>query len=116
LAWLFRQQQKDGSWKFDGSSREQVAATGMALLPFLAAGEDHKNALFYKKTVESGLNWLLSKQAADGGFGTSNMYTHAIATTALCEAAWRADDAKVKEKAAAAVGYIVKAQGRNESG
>jgi hypothetical protein len=116
LAWLSRQQQKDGSWKFDGSSKDQmVAATGMALLPFLAVGENHKNGVKYKKSVEDGLNWLLSKQAADGGFGTNNMYAHAIATTALCEAAWRAKDPKVKEKAATAVGYIVHAQCGNGS-
>ena len=29
-----RMQQKDGSWKFDGSSTDQIAATGMSLLPF----------------------------------------------------------------------------------
>ena len=42
LAWLARKQLKDGSWEFDGVSKDKVAATGMALLPFLAAGETHK--------------------------------------------------------------------------
>ena len=42
LAWLARKQLKDGSWEFDGSSKDKIAATGMALLPFLAAGETHK--------------------------------------------------------------------------
>src|SRR5262245_40192841 len=38
LAWLAKQQKDDGHWEFDGSSKDQIAATGMALLPFLAAG------------------------------------------------------------------------------
>jgi hypothetical protein len=38
LAWLATQQQADGSWKFDGNSKDQIAATGFALLPFLGAG------------------------------------------------------------------------------
>ena len=55
LAWLARKQLKDGSWEFDGSSKDKIAATGMALLPFLAAGETHKFGTKYKKTVENGL-------------------------------------------------------------
>ena len=63
LAWLARKQLKDGSWEFDGSSKDKVAATGMALLPFLAAGETHKFGTKYKKTVENGLNWLTAGSA-----------------------------------------------------
>src|SRR5262245_38604306 len=58
LAWLARKQLKDGSWEFDGSSKDKIAATGMALLPFLAAGETHKYATKYKDTVRKGLEWL----------------------------------------------------------
>src|SRR5262249_44285216 len=50
LAWLARKQLKDGSWEFDGSSKEKVAATGMALLPFLGAGETHRENAKYRKT------------------------------------------------------------------
>ncbi|HEX3149829.1 MAG TPA: prenyltransferase/squalene oxidase repeat-containing protein [Gemmataceae bacterium] len=115
LAWLSRQQTADGHWEFDGTSKDQAAATGIALLPFLGAGEDHKNAVKYQKTVAKALQWLLDKQGKDGSVGTADMYAHAIATMALCEAAWRADDAKVKEKAADAVNFIVRAQGANGS-
>jgi hypothetical protein len=115
LAWLARKQLKDGSWEFDGTSKEKVAAVGLALLPFLAAGETHKSGKKYKKTVENGLNWLLAKVGSGGSLGTSNMYAHAIATVALCEAAGMTRDPNVKAKAAQAVSFILHAQGRNGS-
>jgi hypothetical protein len=115
LAWLARKQLKDGHWEFDGSSKDHVAATGMALLPFLAAGETHKTGKKYKKTVENGLNWLMARLSSGGSLGTNNMYAHAIATVALCEAAGMTRDPNVKAKATQAVMYIVHAQGRNGS-
>src|SRR5262245_10080013 len=62
LAWLAKQQKDDGHWEFDGSSKDDVAATGMALLPFLAAGETHENGRNHKKTVAAGVEWLTKKQ------------------------------------------------------
>ncbi|HEX3151532.1 MAG TPA: prenyltransferase/squalene oxidase repeat-containing protein [Gemmataceae bacterium] len=116
LAWLARKQLKDGSWEFDGNSKDKIAATGMALLPFLAAGETHKFGEKYQKTVEKGLLWLTSKLGSGGAFnGTNNMYAHAIATVALCECAGMTKDPMVKAKATQAVMYIVNAQGRNGS-
>ena len=116
LAWLARRQLKDGSWEFDGASRDKVAATGMALLPFLAAGETHRGTGKYKKAVENGLNWLVARAGSGGSLGTNNMYAHAIAAVALCEAAGMTGDPNVKAKATAAVGYIVRAQCRNGVG
>ena len=52
----------DGSWVFDvtgETKKEVIAATGMALLPFLAAGETHKSGQRYQKTVRSGLEFLI---------------------------------------------------------
>jgi len=116
LAWLARKQLRDGSWEFDGSAKgEKVAATGMALLPFLAAGETHKSGKKYKRTVENGLNWLMARVGSGGSMGTNNMYAHAIATVALCEAAGMTRDPNVKAKATQAVMFIVHAQGRNGS-
>jgi hypothetical protein len=116
LTWLARQQEKDGSWKFDGISKDRVAATGMALLPFLAAGETHKYGTKYKQTVEKGLTWLMSRAGPNGFPGlTNNMYSIAIAAVALNEAAGMTKDPAVKAKATAVTGFIVKAQGRNGS-
>ena len=92
LAWLARQQRADGSWVYDmGDKGEIIAATGMALLPFLAAGETHKSAKTYQKTVRSALEYLV-KCCPTGGpnagkfIGAGNMYAQAIGTLALCEA------------------------------
>jgi len=116
LAWLARKQLKDGSWEFDGSSKDKIASTGLALLPFLAAGETHKFGTKYKDTVKRGLDWLMSRIGSGGGFaGSNNMYSVGIATVALCEAAGMTKDPNVKAKATAAVGYIAGAQGRNGS-
>jgi hypothetical protein len=119
LNWLARKQLRDGSWEFDGTSKDKVAATGMALLPFLAAGETHKQGKKYKKNVEDGLNWLMGRVGANGMFAGATagtyMYSHSIATVTLCEAAGMTRDPKVKERAALAVNYIVRAQAKNGS-
>src|SRR3954447_22463865 len=69
----------------------------------------------YQKRVALGVDWLTGKMGSGGSFGTNNMYAHALGTIALCEAAGRAKDDKLKEKAQRAVSYIVHAQGRNGS-
>jgi len=116
LAWLARMQLKDGSWEFDGSSKDKIAATGMALLPFLAAGETHKYGTQYKETVKRGLEWLMGRIGSGGGFnGTNNMYSIGIACVALCEAAGMTKDPVAKAKATMVVNYIVNAQGKNGS-
>jgi hypothetical protein len=115
LAWLHSKQLKDGSWEFDGNSKDKVAATGMALLPFLAAGETHKYGKKYKATVEKGLNWLMARAGNSGFSGSSNMYSHAIGAVALCEAAGMTKDPAVKAKATAVTGFLVRAQAKDGS-
>lgn len=116
LAWLARQQRDDGSWQFDAPNATdqsyQVAATGLALLPFLAVGEGPTEAKKYQKTVSAGVGWLASWE---GGFIAKNMYAQAIATIALCDAYALSKDDRLKGKATQAVNYIVKAQGKNGS-
>ncbi len=128
LAWLAEQQKKDGSWEFDGVSKDKIAATGLALLPFLAAGEmDHPvrgGGIYrgeYQKCVAGGIKWLMSKMYADesanqgGFFDTTSMYSQAIGTIALSEFAGRAHNPKAAAKAKLAVEFILRAQGRNGS-
>ncbi|VTU02292.1 Uncharacterized protein OS=Planctomyces limnophilus (strain ATCC 43296 / DSM 3776 / IFAM 1008 / 290) GN=Plim_1146 PE=4 SV=1: Prenyltrans_2 [Gemmataceae bacterium] len=120
LAWLARQQKQDGGWEYDaGSKDERVAATGMALLPFLAAGETHLKGKKYQKTVSSGLQFLLRNCPLSGnnaGRMSGNMYAHAIGTLALCEAyGMTKDKGLLLGGAQAAINHIVKAQAANGS-
>ncbi len=122
LVWLAAQQKSNGSWVFDGSSSEATAAsTGLALLPFLAAGQTHQRAPenTHQATVEKGLAYLLALQNADGSFrhsGPQQMYAHAIATVALCELyGMTGDRARLHLPASRAVAFLVSAQGQDGS-
>lgn len=116
LIWLSKQQKGDGRWVFDGSSQNEfIAATGMSLLPFLAAGQTHKTGK-YTDTVRKGLYFLQSQQNAKGTFtGGAGMYAHPIATMALCEAYGMTMDPGLKKPAQAAINYLVLGQGKDGS-
>jgi hypothetical protein len=100
LAWLARNQNKDGSWGLNGKSDPRGRAwrgansyspsmTGFALLAFLGAGYSHKSGHKHGEVVRRGLAWLVEKQAADGGFsgrGKRCGYSQGICTMALAEA------------------------------
>jgi len=123
LEWIVRQQinsapgsaaaarTRPSHWSFPGSKYD-AAATALALLPLLEAGHTHKtrDALHpYLRNVEGGLNYLLRVQQADGRFAES-MYSHALATMALCEAYRRTTDPALKVPAQHALDFIVNAQ------
>jgi hypothetical protein len=123
LIWISKQQRPDGSWELPGEPRK-IAGTGIALLPFLAAGYTHKGApkeshnpndkerkaSKYPKQIDEGLKYLMSKQTRSGDFNSDNMYEHAIATMALCEAYGMTADKRLQPHAQSAVDYILKAQ------
>jgi hypothetical protein len=124
LAWLARQQKPDGGWEFDGREKKhRAAATGLAVLPFLAAGETHKSAKGdaggrYAKTVSAGLAYLVKVCPVAGqnpGQISANMYEQAIAALALCEAYGMTKDPALRQAAQAAINFIMKAQGSNGS-
>jgi hypothetical protein len=124
LAWLARQQKQDGGWEYDvGQKEHKAAATGMSLLPFLAAGVTHKpnkdnKDNKYQKTVQAGLNWLCSRCPPSGpkaGQISTNMYEQAIATIPLCEAYGMTKDPALHPYAQAAINFIQRAQGPNGS-
>lgn len=126
LAWLARQQKPDGSWVYEaGEKGEVTAATGMALLAFLGAGQSHQPDKKYSKTIRAGLNWLLThlyEKNLDketfiiGKFiAAGNMYGQAIGTMALCEAYGMTMDKQLLAPAQAAINYIQRGQGPNGS-
>jgi BMFP domain-containing protein YqiC len=73
-----------------GSAVADSAATALGLLPFLAAGQTHRQKGPYAKQIYSGLAWLTAHQKPDGDLSagsTHRMYSHGLATIALAEAA-----------------------------
>ncbi len=112
LQWLARQQAPAGHWPLLGATGNDVAGTAFGLLPFLAAGETHKQTgplHPYARNVKRGLEYLVQVQLQEGQFG-GGMYAHALATWALCEAYGLTRDDRLKEPAQRAVNFIVHAQ------
>jgi len=107
------------------SLQNDSAATGMALLPFLGAGHTQRplpgsKQTDYSKTVQAGLAYLMKIQVRSGkdeGYlggdqQISNMYGHAIATIALCEAFGMTNDPTLRQAAQRAISFIVTAQSK----
>ncbi len=130
LSWLARHQSPDGSWSLseyiarckDGTCaggaskiKSNPAATAMALLPFLAAGQTHLTKGPYQATIKNGLYWLASNQKGDGdlsagGGGQSQMYTHGLCTICLCEAYGLSRDKNYGAAAQKAIYFIEQSQ------
>jgi hypothetical protein len=125
LAWLAKQQKPDGGWAYDqGSKEERVAATGMALLPFIPVGETHKprpgseGRCKYTAVVANGLAFLRKLCPPDGpnaGRMSTNMYAQGIGTLALCDAYRATRDRELRPYVQAALNYIQRAQSPNGS-
>ena len=134
LGWLAAAQEDDGRWTLGtyhakgvgGAVRLQsdTAATGLALLTFLGAGYDHFDGR-HREVVRRGLEWLVSVQKADGDLfvpadPVSNscawMYSHGIATMALCEAVGMTGDPLLRPAAEKAIGFIVASQQAERGG
>lgn len=113
LQWFVQQQQRDGRWRMgSGFQHDDTAATALALLPLLEAGESPKNSSAlhpYGRAVERGLRFLVRAQDTDGYFGGS-MYSHALATRAVCAAYRLTEEAAIKKSAQRAIDLIVKVQ------
>lgn len=125
LAYLARQQFPDGHWSLDrmpaagedpalGQMQSDSAATGLALLAFLGAGYTHQ-ADKYEAVVERGLRWLIAHQKPDGDLFSGGseyvwLYSHGIASIALCEALGMARDPGLREPARRAIRFIESSQ------
>jgi hypothetical protein len=132
LKWFAAHQNPDGSWNFDhrtgpcqgrcgeaGSMSDcKTGATAMALLPFLGAGQTHKQGK-YKDTVNRGLYFLTSQiklsdrggmKAGDLAQGGGSMYSHGLASIVLCEAYAMTHDKGLMAPAQLSLNHIVYAQ------
>lgn len=86
----------------------------MGLLPFFAAGQTHQSKGPYQKNIAGGVNYLLKVQTPDGDLsqGAHQMYTHGLATIALCEAYGMTQDSRIGIAAQRAIDFIEAAQNR----
>ena len=132
LAWLAQHQNPDGSWSWDHTkgpcqgrctqpgniTKGNISATGLALMPFLGAGQTHK-AGKYQRTVYAALDYLVTHQKAEAGGGSFGdegvqshgvMYGHGICSIAICEAYAMTNDRNLMAPAQAAINFIVSAQ------
>jgi len=130
LRWLASVQNEDGSWslkKYHQSSRSQnkgdMAATSLALLPFLGAGQTHEHGK-YKENVTKGLLWILEHQKENGDLRdyesvragrmpeNAAMYAHGQASIVLVEAFAMTGDERFRSPCERAIKFIEKAQHR----
>jgi hypothetical protein len=88
-------------------------ATGMALLPFLGAGNTHRDGR-HERVVNRGIAALVSmiQLTPEGGslYDGGQMYSQGIAAMALCEAYAMTEDKKLRAPAQAALAFICNAQ------
>jgi hypothetical protein len=125
MKWIADHQLPDGNWSFDHRAgpgthrtspnpgdftRSPRAATAMALLVFLGAGQTQLEG-DYTQTVEKGLAWLVSNaQKTRNGWSweedQGGLYNHGLAAIALCEAYAMTGDVRLLEPAKQALRYV----------
>jgi hypothetical protein len=130
LGFLSRQQLPDGSWSLQGIGGEPAAlvtdtgATALALLAFQGAGYNHREHK-YADVVRAAVEYLLKYQKEDGDLflpldDQSNrsvwLYSHALATLALCEAYGMTQDPDLREPVQRAMDFCVASQHPDRGG
>jgi hypothetical protein len=88
LRYLAETQSESGDWS---GSYAGGGVTGMALMAFLASGEDPNFGL-YSNNIRRGLRSILNEQDPQTGIIGNSMYQHGFATLALAEAYGAVDD------------------------
>jgi len=124
LAYLARNQEKDGHWHFNPKQRSggrrgknDIAVTGLAALCFLAADHTPAKPGPYQQVVKKAADFISSHQKPDGDLRLGgDMYSHAIATLAVAEAAAMTEDPYYRAAAIKAGMFILNAQNRKTGG
>jgi hypothetical protein len=132
LAFLAENQSADGSWSLQAVDNQatlisDTAATGLAVMAFQGAGYNHQEHK-YAGVVRQGLTYLLDHQVhssdpdkngdlfyeqvamQDGDVNPARLYSHAIATLALCEAYGMTQDPEIRQAAQDAIDFIQRTQ------
>ncbi len=129
LDWLARHQSPDGRWDSDGFDDHcgqcagatdidsDIALTGLSLLCFLGADHTHLKNGPYQQVIQSGLDFLLRHQEANGDLRQGEtMYSHGIATIALSEAYAMTSDGLLRKPVQRAIDFIVVSRNRTVGG
>lgn len=132
LDWIVRHQCPDGRWTLNhqrqckghvcsgpGGEQSDVGATSLALLPLLGCGQTQATKGMYQSHVAKAILWLIKQQTSEGeisGNCAKPMYSHAIATLALCEDYGMTHDETVGSAARRAIKYIELAQNESTGG
>ncbi len=123
LLFLAKYQRADGSWHFEDfvenvDIRSDTAATALSLLSFQGAGYTHRQ-FKYENVCKRALTWMIQNQRPNGDLyvrtdpksdGNSWLYSHAIATLALCEAYGMTQDESIKKNAQSAIDFLIQSQ------
>jgi hypothetical protein len=127
LDWFLKHQFEDGHWEINytrkstgattgvGEAKSNMAATSLALLPFLAGNHTHQTGQ-HKAAVKKALNWMIANQGTDGRMlakgDQHEMYTHALASIVLCEAYALTKDRSLQGYAQKSLDFSAKAQNK----
>ena len=129
LRWIADHQLPDGGWNFyhrtgpvvnnrprtsdrPGTKvRARNAATAMAILPLLGAGQTHREGR-YQATVQAGLDYLVHNMKPNGSLHEpeGSLYSHGLAAIALCEAYGMTRDQELAAPAQASLDFVAYAQ------
>ena len=124
LAYLSREQLEDGHWPFQPGRKKSgprggndLAITGLATLCFLSGGHTPSKPGPYQECVRKGIDYIVARQKPNGDvrYG-GDMYSQAIATIAIAEAAAMTQDPVYRVAAIKAGRFIVNAQNPRTGG
>ena len=129
LEFLAKHQREDGSWSLEDFGdnprlRSDTAATALALLSFQGAGYSHEQ-FKYQQTCRRAINWLIDNQKGDGDLyrpmdqasdANAWIYSHAIASLALCEAYGMTQDESIRKGAQRSIDFLVASQDPSAGG
>ncbi len=127
LKWFHRHQNRDGSWSLNGFTQHcqksactgqsqvgaEAAATAFGLLANFAAGQSAAKPGPYRESLTNAVAWLIAGQKSDGDLSQQAeqvMFSHALATIALCEEYRLGLDERTAQSAQQAVRFIQSAQ------
>jgi hypothetical protein len=119
LAYLRRNQTRDGCWKaLNFGSEKSAGITGLCVMAFLSAGQTPTEGR-HARAVADGVRWVLEQQRPNGLISTDRdfeMYHHGICTLMLAEVVGMCPPdlaADVRRALGKAVDVILKAQRRD---